>query len=91
MGEGRLVEAVVHYRCGCSTHHPAMYTKYLALYVQACREHSGGVFGDAGRRERIDVIREVSAEEEMAMAWAKAFAMGSVYDAQFEDQDVRRF
>ncbi len=81
----------MHYRCGCSTHHPAIFAEHLACYVQACREPTDGTFGGAGWRERIETIREVSPEEEMAMAQAKVFAMGSVYDAQFEDQDVRGF
>lgn len=93
MSIGRLVEARVYYACGCDSRHPTIYEKHLACHVQECATHGDHRVSatNPGRRIRIEKLRFISADEEWAMTRAAAFAMGSVHDAQMEDQDVRGF
>ena len=88
MTVGRLVEAHVHYACGCMTHHAMILEKHLALYVQQCHHHRDGSVGGRGWRVRVEKLRVIPFEEEMRRLQTAAIEMGSVYDAQFEDQET---
>ena len=90
MTDGRLVEARVHYGCGCETHHPMIFEKHLALYVHECHIHGDhtGPRTNPGRRVRVEKLRLITPEEERRALAADAFARGSVSDAQMEDQHV---
>lgn len=61
---GHEVEARVTFRCGCSTHYPRIFQRFLAQYVQECREHGNRQFLDnPGDRTHVDTIRIVERHE----------------------------